>query len=133
MNPFDLGPGDAKEPSRTTSALGRRWTARQPRQQQRAALCTSASDRKISTVAEPGQYPGGGRVGAVLLNSKWITPGSVDTTPYNHYSALRSYEDLLGLDRGGADGHGHLGFAAQEGLQTFGTDVFNRSPGGWWH
>ena len=82
---------------------------------------------------EPGQYPGGGRIGAVLLNSRWITPGSVDTTPYNHYSALRSYEDLLGLDRGGADGHGHLGFAAQDGLQTFGTDVFNRSPGGWWH
>jgi hypothetical protein len=81
---------------------------------------------------EAGQYPGGGRIGAVLLNSKWITPGTVDSTPYNHYSALRSYEDLLGLDHGGADGHGHLGFAAQEGLTTFGSDVFNRHPGGHW-
>lgn len=81
--------------------------------------------------SEPGASPGGGRVGAVLLNSKWITPGSVDTVPYNHYSALRSYEDLLGIRRGGADGRGHLGFAAQEGLQTFGADVFNRRPGHW--
>jgi phosphatidylinositol-3-phosphatase len=75
---------------------------------------------------EPGQYPGGGRVGAVLLNPRWIAPGSVDTVPYNHYSALRSYEDLLGLDHGGADGHGHLGFAAQKGQRSFGADVFNR-------
>jgi len=75
---------------------------------------------------QPGQAPGGGRVGAVLLNSKWITPGTTDATAYNHYSALRSYEDLLGIDRGGADGHGHLGFAAQPGLQAFSADVFDR-------
>ena len=53
------------------------------------------------------------------------TPGSTDTTgSYNHYSALRSYEDLLGLTTGGADGEGHLGFAAAKGLAPFGTDVF---------
>ena len=52
-------------------------------------------------------------------------PGSVNTTgSYNHYSALRSYEDLLGLE-GGDDGHGHLGFAAASGLLPFGKDVFN--------
>jgi hypothetical protein len=76
----------------------------------------------------PGQYPGGGRVGAVLLNSKWITPGSVNDTPYNHYSALRSYEDLLGITSGGSDGHGHLGFAGQPGLRPFGSDVFSARP-----
>ena len=74
-----------------------------------------------------GQYPGGGRTGAVLLNAKYIAPGSVNDTPYNHYSALRSYEDLLGIDEGGADGRGHLGFAGQPGLRPFGTDVFNRT------
>jgi len=74
----------------------------------------------------PGQYPGGGRVGAVLLNSKSITPGSRNDTPYNHYSALRSYEDILGITTGGSDGHGHLGFAGQPGLRPFGSDVFNR-------
>ncbi len=74
------------------------------------------------------QAPGGGRVGALLLNSRDLRPGSVDTTgTYNHYSALRSYEDLLGLTTGGTDGHGHLGWAAASGLKPFGKDVFNRS------
>lgn len=51
--------------------------------------------------------------------------GSTDTTgSYNHYSALRSYEDLLGLTTGGTDGEGHLGFAAATGLAPFGPDVF---------
>ncbi len=73
----------------------------------------------------PGADPGGGRTGALLLNSTYIQPGTVDTTgSYNHYSALRSYEDLLGLTTGGADGLGHLGFAAASGLTPFGQDIF---------
>jgi hypothetical protein len=64
--------------------------------------------------------PGGGQTGAVLLNAKYIRPGTTDTTDsYNHYSALRSYEDLLGLASGGADGQGHLGFSAAAGLRPF--------------
>ena len=70
--------------------------------------------------------PGGGRIGALLLNPRYITPGTTDTAgSYNHYSALRSYEDLLGLTTGGTDGEGHLGFAAAKGLAPFGPDVFN--------
>jgi hypothetical protein len=70
--------------------------------------------------------PGGGQIGALLLNSKYVAPGSTDTIgSYNHYSALRSYEDLLGLTAGGTDGEGHLGFAAAKGLAPFGPDVFN--------
>jgi phosphatidylinositol-3-phosphatase len=73
-------------------------------------------------------YPGGGQVGAVLFNARLIEPGSVNTTGvYNHYSALRTYEDLLGVTRGGDDGRGHLGYASVPGLKTFGTDVFNRT------
>ena len=73
------------------------------------------------------QAPGGGRIGALLLNSRYIRAGSVDRTgSYNHYSALRSYEDLLGLTTGGTDGHGHLGYAATPGLEPFGPDVFDR-------
>jgi hypothetical protein len=74
---------------------------------------------------------GGGRVGALMLNKQYIVPGTVDTTGYyNHYSALRSYEDLLGLTSGGADGLGHLGFAAVAGLTPFGQDIFqpNQAP-----
>jgi hypothetical protein len=69
--------------------------------------------------------PGGGQIGALLLNARYIESGSTDTkVSYNHYSALRSYEDLLGLTTGGSDGEGHLGFAASKGLVPFGTDVF---------
>jgi hypothetical protein len=71
-------------------------------------------------------FPGGGQVGTVLLNKRLIVPGTVNTTGYyNHYSALRSYEDLLGLTEGGDDGHGHLGYAGAAGLLPFGRDVFN--------
>jgi hypothetical protein len=38
--------------------------------------------------------PGGGRVGAVLL-SRFIKPGTVSATPYNHYSSLATWESLL--------------------------------------
>jgi phosphatidylinositol-3-phosphatase len=62
-----------------------------------------------------GNGPGGGDTGAVLL-SPFIAPGTVTQVAYNHYSLLRSIEDLLGL--------GHLGYAGQAGLAAFGSDVF---------
>ncbi|HEY4338900.1 MAG TPA: alkaline phosphatase family protein [Steroidobacteraceae bacterium] len=52
------------------------------------------------------QSYGGDRIGAVLL-SPFIVPGSSSAKPYNHYSLLRSLEDILRLD-------GHLGFAADD-------------------
>jgi hypothetical protein len=58
---------------------------------------------------------GGGRTGAVLV-SPYIRAGTVTQTAYNHYSLLRSVEDLFGL--------GHLGYAAASGLTTLGPDVF---------
>jgi len=58
---------------------------------------------------------GGGRIGAVLV-SPFIKPGTVSMTPYNHYSLLRSVEDMFGLD--------HLGYAGQAGLAAFGRDIF---------
>jgi hypothetical protein len=56
----------------------------------------------------PGR--GGGRVGAVVV-SPFVTPGTVDDTPYNHYSLLRSIEDVFGL--------AHLGYAARPGDDIF--------------
>ena len=77
--------------------------------------------------AAPFVYPGGGQVGAVLFNPRFIKAGSInDTGYYNHYSALRSYEDMLGIRHGGDDGYGHLGYAATAELVPFGPDVFNR-------
>jgi hypothetical protein len=66
------------------------------------------------------QGNGGGRIGAVLL-SPYIKAGSVNDTPYNHYSLLRSIEDLFGVP--------HLAYAAQDGLKPFEEDVFNQPSG----
>jgi hypothetical protein len=85
--------------------------------------------------------PGGGDTGSVLI-SPYIRPGSVSTVFYNHYSWLRTMEDIFnvraghdwaklpaGTVSGGLDGLGHLGFAAQPGLRPFGRDVFNDQRG----
>ncbi len=74
----------------------------------------------------PNTYLGGGQIGAVLFNKRFIKPGTVSRGSYNHFSALRSYEDIFGITEGGDDGLGHLGFAAAPGLRPFGPDVFNR-------
>jgi hypothetical protein len=67
---------------------------------------------------EPGIHgPGGGDVGAVLL-SPCIKPGTVSTQPYNHYTMLRSVEDIFHL--------GHLGYAQLPGGRSFGSDVYTR-------
>lgn len=74
----------------------------------------------------PYQYAGGGQIGAVVFHKTLIKPGSVNSTGvYNHFSALRSYEDLLLVHTGGDDGWGHLGYAASAGMMPFGKDVFN--------
>jgi hypothetical protein len=65
--------------------------------------------------------PGGGRIGAVLI-SRFIKPGTVSQHPYNHYSLLRSVEDIFGL--------AHLAGAARPMVSSFGEDVFNASPAG---
>ncbi|MGO9957151.1 MAG: alkaline phosphatase family protein [Solirubrobacteraceae bacterium] len=74
--------------------------------------------------------PGGGDTGSVLI-SPFIRPGSVSTAYYNHYSWLRTIEDLFNVSRAskGLDGEGHIGYAAQPGLAPFGSDVFNYPQG----
>jgi phosphatidylinositol-3-phosphatase len=62
------------------------------------------------------QNYGGDNTGAVLL-SPFIKPGTVSTVPYNHYSMLRSVEDIFGLT--------HLGYAGDSSLVPFGKDVFS--------
>lgn len=83
------------------------------------------------TAADDPQYDaydptlGGGDTGAILI-SRYIKPGTVSNTYYNHYSTLRSLEDIFGVATGspGLDGEGHIGYAAQPGLAPFGPDVF---------
>ena len=92
-----------------------------------AACCNEKSGPNVSEAG--GSGPGGGQGGAlVLASSTYINPGTVDKKgSYNHYSALRTYEDLLGITSGGSDHHGHLGMAGAPGLAACGRDVFNAS------
>jgi hypothetical protein len=64
---------------------------------------------------------GGGRIGALVI-SRWTSAGTWSTTPYNHYSLLASIEDIFRLP--------YIGYAAQDGLNRFGLDVYNS---GWRH
>ena len=66
--------------------------------------------------AKPGvNGPGGGRTGAVVL-SRFIKPGTVSRVPYNHYSLLRTVEDIFSVP--------HLLYAGRKGVVSFGKDVF---------
>ncbi len=84
-----------------------------------SACCNEPSGPNTPNPGALTAGPGGGRVGAVAL-SPCIQPGTASNRPYNHYSMLRWVEDNFGL--------GYLGYAAQAGLSSFGSDVFTR-PG----
>jgi len=83
-----------------------------------AACCGESSGLGPShpDVPLPGKTgPGGGRIGAVLL-SPLIRPGTVSAAQYNHYSLLRTIEDIFALP--------HLGDAAMPQVRSFGPDIF---------
>ena len=54
---------------------------------------------------------GGDRTGALLL-SPLVKGGTVSNTPFNHYSLLKTLEDIFDTDR-------YLGYAGQPGLLSF--------------
>jgi hypothetical protein len=60
---------------------------------------------------------GGGAVGALLL-SPFVKAGTTSQEPYNHFSLLRTIEDLFGLT--------HLGYAAAPGVSSFEPSLFSR-------
>jgi phosphatidylinositol-3-phosphatase len=62
---------------------------------------------------------GGDRIGAVLL-SPFIKPGSTSEVQYNHYSLLRSLEDIFRLDE-------HLGYAADNPRQGYFLDTIGNN------
>jgi hypothetical protein len=62
--------------------------------------------------------PGGGQVGALLL-SPFIKGGATVQETYNHFSLLRTVEDLYGL--------GHLGYAGGKEVSSFAPSLFTKS------
>ena len=82
-----------------------------------SACCGEVNGPGSPSPGESG--PGGGDTGAVAI-SPYIRPGTVDKVPYNHYTMLRSIEDLFGLS--------HLGYANLPGETSFGSDLFACAP-----
>jgi hypothetical protein len=76
------------------------------------------------TVSLTFQSYGGDRTGAVLL-SPFLEPGTVSLTPFNHYSMLKTFEDIFDTD-------GYLGYAGAPGLLGFfgcaSSDVAVKDP-----
>jgi hypothetical protein len=81
-----------------------------------SACCNQAQFPNTPNNGGPVPGRGGGRVGAVAL-SPFIRPGTVSSHNYNHFSALRTLEQLFGLPL--------LGYAASPDPGSFGTDVFS--------
>lgn len=83
-------------------------------------IAPDATESVSSTSAAGATPTGGGRVGLLLI-SKYVKPGSFNATgQYNHFSLLRSIENLFALQP--------LGYAQEPGLLTFDSSVFNA-----WH
>jgi hypothetical protein len=85
------------------------------------ACCNQPPGPNTPNPGGPTPGSGGGLTGAVVL-SPWVRPGSINATPYNHYSLLRSLQALWEL--------GPLGYSGQIGLRAFGDDVYNGSGPG---
>jgi hypothetical protein len=64
---------------------------------------------------------GGGQVGALLL-SPFVKGGTTSQEPYNHFSLLRTIEDLFGLK--------HLGYAGLSHVSSFEASAFSAHKGG---
>jgi hypothetical protein len=69
--------------------------------QGRDAIVVTWDEDDFSDVGKPGTGccgadPGGGHVVTIVITNKGEHP-ITDSTPYNHYSLLRSYEDAFGL------------------------------------
>jgi len=58
----------------------------------------------------------GGKIFTTVLSPAVTSPGAHTATPYNHYSVLRTVEDLFGLSC--------LGHACDDATTPFGTDVW---------
>jgi hypothetical protein len=81
---------------------------------------TGSSGATGASGTSTGTPPGGGQVGLLLL-SKYVKPGSLNTIgQYNHFSLLASVENLFGLT--------HLGYAGAQGLLVFDKSIYNATP-----
>jgi hypothetical protein len=80
-----------------------------------SSCCGQPAFPNVSAPAGAIGKPGGGQVGALLL-SPYIKGGNLEQGTYNHFSLLRTVEDLFGL--------AHLGYAGATGVGSFSPSLF---------
>jgi hypothetical protein len=83
-----------------------------------SSCCGQPSFPSLPAPAGAIGKPGGGQVGALLL-SPFVKGGNLDQDEYNHFSLLRTVEDLFGLS--------HLGYAAGKTVSSFSPSLFSAS------
>ena len=83
-----------------------------------SACCGQSEYPNLPASNSPLGPEGGGQVGALLL-SPFIKTHAVSQEPYNHFSLLRTIEDIFGLS--------HLGYAAGAKVNSFEPSLFSSS------
>jgi hypothetical protein len=87
-----------------------------------SSCCGQPRFPNVPAATTPTGLPrGGGEVGALLL-SPYVKGGTVESSPYNSFSLLRTIEDLFGLT--------HLGYASLAGVSSFAPSLFTAAPSG---
>ncbi len=85
-----------------------------------SSCCGQPRFPDLPAAPETGQSPrGGGTVGALLL-SPYVKAGTTTQEEFNHFSLLRTIEDLFSLP--------HLGYAALPGVKPFEPSMFTAGP-----
>jgi phosphatidylinositol-3-phosphatase len=86
-----------------------------------SSCCGQPSFPNLPAANDALGKPGGGQVGALLL-SPFIKGGNLAQDTYNHFSLLRTIEDLFGLK--------HLGYAGGKEVSSFSPSLFTASKSG---
>ena len=82
-----------------------------------SSVCCHPASYPNAPPAAGAKRTGGGRVGALLL-SRFVKAGTRVSTPFDHFSLLKTLDQLFGLRE--------LGYAARARVQPFGSGVWTR-------
>ena len=85
-----------------------------------SSCCGQPLFPNVPSRSPAGAPRGGGAVGALLL-SPFVKAGTTNEEPFNHFSLLRTIEDLFGLK--------HLGYAGLSAVKSFEPSMFTAAQG----